>query len=1314
MVDRVDVHSRGSAFLGTVRMERGTRRLNHVFEASCDSTPDAIAVECDGEHVTYRELDQRANRLAHLLIDCGVASGSRVGILLHRSMELYVALLATLKAGAVFVPIDPSSPADRIDYIAGDCGISLVLSTSDFESAASGLSCSVLRLDNLTVARAAAASSRPYVREDEDRVCYVIYTSGSTGRPKGVEVGQESICNFLDVVPDIYGVTSSDRVYQGMTVAFDFSIEEIWPTWARGATLVAGPTDSRRIGSGLAGFLHDNRVTVVYCTPTVLATIDQDLPRVRTLIVGGEACPAELVHRWSGPGRRMLNTYGPTEATVTATWCELVPGRAVTIGRPLPTYHLTLLDTGLRPVPDGEIGEICIGGVGVARRYVGRPDLTAERFLDDPRITGGGRLYRTGDLGRRLLDGDIEYLGRADSEVKVRGHRVDLQEIESVMLEDPAVSAAAVTQNATGDLIAYLASPGADRGEVTSRLSDRLRARLPQYMVPAFVEFVAALPLMPSGKVDRTSLPAPSGTRLISPGGEITAPRGEAETAIAAVWANEFGLEQGKLSVDADFFLDLGGHSLLAARTASALRRLEFTSGVSIADIYAHPTVRGLAGSLGNTDPTATAAPDRPAPRQDRSARVVGVGASQFTSLYLMLALFGAPVAVVLGVNHGVLSAAVIWQLVLVVPATLLLGRLIVPVLGVRLLSGGLAPGTYPLWSRMYVRLWLLQGFLAMAPLGTLSGSPLLPGYLRLLGARVGRRCHIATGALPVPALLDLGDDASIGYGAQLHCSSVAHGWVTIGPVAVGARAFVGANAVLEPGSRISADASLADMAIATTGQVIPAGEHWAGSPSTRQDRADPLLQEMRSRHSPEPSRALRAGYLAVALAVELLPLLLAAPAVALGSWALVAAGPTAGLLVSLLAGPVFVVSSCLLIAAVKRLVLRTTPTGIHPVASGLGLRKWVIDKLLQTSLTVTNSLYSTLYTSAWLRMLGARIGPRAEVSTVSHLDPDLLTLGAESFVADMASVGAATHCHGQIALGRTTVGTRSFIGNAALLRSGSSTGDESLVGVHTIAPADGVPGGTSWLGSPGIRLPRRQDSGQFDDALTFRPRRAQVCERLLIEFFRIVVPGSLIGTMAYLVLLGEAWAARTVTPLALVALAPAVALLGGLATVLAVAAVKWVVVGRYRPRVEPLWSRFVRRTEFVTALYETAAVPALLGMLSGTPMLGPLLRVFGATVGKRSWIATTYLTEFDLVRLGDDVTVGPGTSLQTHLFEDRVMKMSTLALNQGASVGARCVVLYDSVVAENAEVTALSLVMKGERLPENTRWHGIPSRTIP
>ncbi len=342
------------------------------------------------------------------------------------------------------MPLDPAFPADRITFIASDASLRLLITSRAFASVA-GDCCPLLMIDETQKLLEAEAAERPHFSQTADALCYIIYTSGTTGRPKGVAVNHSSICRFIADCTPIYGVQASDRVYQGMTLAFDFSIEEIWPTFAVGATLVAGPNDHSRFGVGLNDFLINQSVTVLCSVPTLLATLERDVPSLRLLLVGGEACPLDLVNRWSRFGRRMLNTYGPTEATVTATWGELRPDKPVTIGRPMPAATIHILDEVLNHVARGEEGEICIGGACVAVGYVNRPELTAERFVPDTFSNApGAKLYRTGDLGRINESGEIEYLGRIDAQIKIRGYRIELDEIEAVLREDAGVAHAAV------------------------------------------------------------------------------------------------------------------------------------------------------------------------------------------------------------------------------------------------------------------------------------------------------------------------------------------------------------------------------------------------------------------------------------------------------------------------------------------------------------------------------------------------------------------------------------------------------------------------------------------------------------------------------------------------------------------------------------------------------------------------------------------------------------------------------------------------------------------------------------------------------
>jgi non-ribosomal peptide synthetase-like protein len=1307
--------------------------LHHFFERSCDARPDAPALVCETEALTYGELEERANRLAHHLIRHGVRPGDRVGLRLDRSASAYVALLAVLKCGAAFVPIDPAFPTDRIAFIAADAGLRLLLCTPT-AAPADPLPCPVQVVDGTTAADEPA--SRPAVADGGNSLAYVIYTSGTTGRPKGVAVTQASICNFLAACTPIYGVTAADRVYQGMTLAFDFSIEEVWPTFAAGATLVAGPTDHRRLGAGLNDFLIDQGITVLCCVPTLLATLERDVPGLRTLLVGGEACPADLVERWARPGRRMLNTYGPTETTVTCTWTELTPGRPVTIGRPLPTYTAHLLDAALNPVPAGEPGEVCVGGPGVAAGYVNRPGLTAERFIPDPfSRRPGARLYRTGDRGRLTPAGEIEYLGRIDAQVKVRGYRIELAEVETVLLDDAGVAAAlaAVVPGEGGvqELAAFVIPHGpADAESLRRRLHDNLRQRLPAYMVPAFIDLLDVLPTLPSGKADRSRLPTPCSPRLGA--GDATGARPETarERELAAAWGAVFG--RAEVPTDADFFLDLGGHSLFAALVASKLRQSPNCRHLSVGDIYRHPTVRGLASHLESTAPPGAGAAMPPPPREVRrhgSVRVLACGAGQFALLYLAFVLLGAPLALWLSRGGAALTDLAAGAATAVAALPVL--SLLLPLLAKWLLIGRFRPGRHPLWGWYYCRWWLVRKLLQAAPLDYLAGSPLLAPYLRLLGYRVGLGCHLGTSKVGLPDLVALGNGVSLGYGTHLEPFLVRDGFLHLAPIRIGDGAFVGTNSVVLLGGRVGAGARVLEQSLVARDQTIPDGETWAGSPSGMV-AADAQLEAMAARNERDRGQrtedrrnascgplssvlcpsglCLLAGFVAGFLLLELLPLLFAAPGVLFlavvsdGDWLRALAWtPVAGL--------IYVLTACVVIAAGKRLVMPTARPGLFPLRSFFGLRKWLADKLMMISLAVTNSLYATLYTLPWLRLLGAKVGRRSEVSTVSNIDPDLLTLGAESFVADLAVIGASRHHAGTIALGATEVGSRSFVGNAALLPGESRLPPGCLVGVQSVPPAGPVEPGTSWLGSPAIFLPRRQDSGKFDESVTFHPPARLVAGRLAVEYLRVTLPAALGYAALLLAGLATVYLADRLTAFPLLLTLPAVYFASALLVVAAVALLKWLVVGRYRPRVEPLWSHFVWRTELITGLYESAAVPWLLGWLTGTPLLRPILRLFGARIGRRVYLETTYLTEFDLVRVGDDAAVAGLTSLQTHLFEDRVMKMSAVTVGPGCTVGPRAVVLYDAVLGAGAELDGLSLAMKGETLPANTHWRGIPAQ---
>ena len=1298
-----------------INQSAAPKRLQHVFEQQASARPMAIAVEHDGQRLTYAELEAYANQLAHLLIHRGAGTGDVVGILLDRSTQTYVALLAVLKCGAAFVPIDPSFPPERVRFIAEDAGIALLLTCARQAAGLTGISCPIVEVDSAASEICSHSNSAPHVVAFGDSVCYVIYTSGTTGRPKGVAVTHSSICNFLSACAPIYGYRSDDRVYQGMTIAFDFSVEEIWPTLMAGATIVAGPNDHRRLGPGLAEFLVEQKVSVMCCVPTLLATLDRDLPSLRLLLVGGEACPRDLVQRWSRPGRRMLNTYGPTETTVTATWAELTPDKPVTIGRPLPTYSVHILNETAHLVSKGEVGEICIGGPGVARGYVRRPDLTAAKFIADPfhPHARGARLYRTGDLGRLTPDGEIEYLGRIDDQVKIRGHRIELAEIESVLLEDAALRNAVVVKvsNAMGDdLAAYVTLAAREDVEATrQRLHAALRTRLPACMVPAYIEVLDEIPVLASGKADRTRLAMPTQPRVKSDPIEHAPPSTPLERELAAAWSKVFGSDE--ISATADFFLDLGGHSLFAAAVVSRLRQTPAFQRMAISDLYANPTIRSLAKFLEAQTP----APARSKPATPRtvhsSARYWSCGVGQMACLYLFLLFAAVPTAIWLAGRQDSVSSLLSAAL-LVGPFAAPLLLFALPVLAKWILIGRFKPGVYPQWGWYYLRFWLVRRLLNLSPLDQLAGSPLLAPYARLLGARIGKGCHFATGQIEAPDLIGIGDGAEIGYGATLQPFVIEGGNLHLGRISIGRDAFIGANVLVLPESTIGDRARVTDQSLVARGQQIPAGQSWSGSPSAQAQGA-PALDAISAQ--PATSRtwpiSLWFGFVLGLILFELLPTLTLIPTLLLYNFFAKRYGAFPAVLAAIPAGPIFVLTVCLLIATGKRVAMPRARAGIFPVRSAFGLRKWLVDKLMDYSLSANNTLYATLYALPFLRFLGARIGKRSEVSTLAHMDPDLLRIDEECFVADDASIGAATYYNGYVALGPAELGRRCFIGNSALVPANTRLGANSLLGVQSVPPGPNVSDGTSWLGSPSLFLPRRQTAEGFDEALTYRPRKRLVACRLAIEFLRVTVPAMLLHAMLFADIALSVLLARHLRVAVLAAILPLAYLATGIVTVGLVAAIKWLVVGRYRPRVEPNWSHFVWRTELITGLYESAALPALGDWLMGTPFMPLMLRLFGSRIGRRVYLATSYVTEFDLVHIGDDAEIEQSASLQTHLFEDRVMKMSTVTIGPRASIGARSVVLYDSSVESDALLEGLSLVMKGETLPARTAWRGIPAQ---
>ncbi|MFZ6030187.1 MAG: amino acid adenylation domain-containing protein [Chloroflexota bacterium] len=608
----------------------GQRCLHELIAGQAARTPDAPAVVFEGQSLSYRELDQRANRLAHHLQTLGVRPETLVGVCMERSLDLVISLLAVLKAGGAYVPLDPDYPAERLVYMLADAAPAVLLTQPAQAAQFAGLAVPTLCLETARETLQQAPTHAPACAALPDNPAYMIYTSGSTGKPKGATNTHAGIVNRLVWMQNQYRLDCSDRVLQKTPFSFDVSVWEFfWPLLA-GATLVVARPGGHKDGDYLAELIDREKITTLHFVPSMLQAflsaerLEHRCTSLRRVICSGEALPYELQERFfQRLPAQLHNLYGPTEAAVDVTYwpCTAQPNgrRVVPIGKPIANTQIYILDRHLHPVPIGAPGELFIGGVGLARGYHNRPDLTAERFVPDPvGETPGTRLYRTGDLCRFLPDGNILFLGRIDHQVKIRGFRIELGEIEAALMEYPAVREAIVLarEDTPGDkrLVAYLVAHGRE-APATGDLRHFLKERLPEHMLPARFIFLDELPLTPSGKADRKALPVPDQTALISEAAFVP-PRNPTEAALVKIWQEVLGL--ARVGVRDNFF-DLGGHSLLATQVLSRLRQA-FQIEMPLRVLFEAPTLEDLAGQVERsqaTHPSAGGPALVPVSRQD-------------------------------------------------------------------------------------------------------------------------------------------------------------------------------------------------------------------------------------------------------------------------------------------------------------------------------------------------------------------------------------------------------------------------------------------------------------------------------------------------------------------------------------------------------------------------------------------------------------------------------------------------------------------------------------------------------------------------
>ncbi|GAA1539453.1 non-ribosomal peptide synthetase [Brevibacterium picturae] len=1273
---------------------REDRTLIDVLLETAGAHGDQPAIDDGRGALSYSELIIEIRDLAFTMAEAGIGPGDKVGIRVPSgSSDLYISILATMMLGAAYVPVDVDDPDERAHTVFAEAAVTGVITAE--------------RAIKSRTDRGPLASSelrRPVPDDD----CWVIFTSGSTGKPKGVAVSHRSAAAFVDAEAAMFcqdePLGPGDRVLAGLSVAFDASCEEMWLAWRHGACLVPAPRALVKSGMDLGPWLSSRGITVVSTVPTLAALWPADsLDAVRLLIFGGEACPPELGRRLSDDSREVWNTYGPTEATVVACGAQLDGSEPVRIGLPLDGWSLAVVDAEGIPVADGQTGELIIGGIGLAR-YLD-PDKDAEKYAPMPTL-GWERAYRSGDLVISDRQGLI-FVGRADEQIKLAGRRIELGEIDAALqaLPDVEGGAAAVKQTPAGTdiLIGYIASSAADPGDRISAWEQALRAELPAALVPRLA-LIDELPTKTSGKVDRNTLPWPMGdVAEAEDSTETFAPEVEW---IAEQWSAVLGSRPG---LDTDFF-SAGGGSLAAAQLVSRVRTQH--PSVTVGDVYAHPRF-GALSTLCHADDGAAATTGRPRRTITRTSR--GMQAFQ-TLLAVPVHILGgvrwvviAMVLANLGSNLGADLPVTPWPVIITLFAVFVTawGRMLISAGAARALMLGIRPGDYPRSGWVHKRLWLAEHIADLAAAVSVASAPWVTWYGKLLGNRIGADADLHS-APPVTGFLTVGEGAAIEPEVDLKGWWVDGDLLRIGTIDVGSDVTIGARSTLMPGTRVG-EGALVEAGSAVTGKVRR-NQIYSGSPAVRIGKAK------KSWPAPPPRRKL--PFLLYALGSQLnaaLPYLAAVPGLALMiavSGIGVVESPWLVLAWSPLIACIWFVCTALFILVSVRILSIGMEEGEFPVRSARGYRVWATERLLDLARDLLFPLYASMLTPWWLRLLGAKVGPGTEISTVIFV-PTMTTIAAGAFLADDTMVASYELGHGWMRAGRAKVGKRAFLGNSGIASPGRRVPKNALVAVLSAAPAKAKKG-SSWLGSPPMQL--RRAAVDADETLTYAPTLGVRSARAFFETLRItsvMVAGALIAavvlTIEFLLgLPGSSGSFLASVGLALLTSGIVMMAAGAVAAGLAIAA-KWICAGPIRAGEHPLWSSFIWRNEVADCFVELIAAPWFARNAVGTPAIVWYLRAMGAKIGHGVWCESYWLPEADLVSLGDNSTINRGCVVQTHLFHDRVMSLDSVELEEGSTLGPNSVILPASSLGTNATVGATSLVMRGEFVPAHAYFSGNP-----
>jgi non-ribosomal peptide synthetase-like protein len=1282
--------------------------LTPIFEKYSDKT----AFIFKEKKLSYEELNNWANAIALQLLNEGVQPGDCVGVWYPRSLELPVAILGILKAGASYIPLDREMPEDRIKKVFTDINVKAYFSDTD-----AGIHCSPLKIVQQPLE---AIPSLPN-HMSPDQWAYVLFTSGSTGNPKGIPISHRNICHLIRSEEDFIEIKDTDIVYQGFSVSFDMWCEEVWISLFSGATIWIADAITVKAIDELSDVLIRNKITVLHAVPSILAIIDE-VPSIRIINTGGEACTKQVQEKWAQPYRTFINSYGPTETTVSSNMAKLTSQDELTIGYPLPNYHIAIVDEHLNILPRGERGEMIISGPGVSKGYFNLPELTEQKFLNNPfPELPGDTIYKTGDAVIIRENGFIDFQGRIDDQIKLRGYRIELGEIETHLNKLPGVSSAAVAvkedSNGQGQLVGYTMM-SSDQSFDENIMRKELAKFLAPYMVPISIINMVEMPRMPSGKIDRKKLPIPDSFTSHEENENIEI-NPEATIEEKLLQTLQWVFPGKDIHLNHDFFTDLGGHSLLAATLVSHLRQKAGIPYASLKDIYENRPLSAYADCLKNKQTSKESVVQEPFTRVS-TLQYYACNLAQTISLLIVFALFSVQIFFPYlsyyyfqlnghGTGIALLSAILLYTLIPPVYSIIIL-------LTKWLVIGKIKEGDYPLWGWYYFRWWLWKTIKRLMPSEFIVETPLYPKYLKLLGVKVHPSAQLSLLPIAAEDLVTIDKNVTTSSGCSIDNASVENGLLKIRKVHIKAHAYLGSSAIVCGDTVIEEFGELQDLSCLNGGKTIGFGEVWDGSPA----------EKIRVKNEEEvkvpalASASKRNKYaLLYACSLFFFPLLIVLPlAPTLYTLYYLDDRSADYSFYYLWQAPILSTIYILLFIAVVSIITRclqyNMKPGIYPVYSFMYYRKWIKDQIFNLSLTIVHPLFASVYISKFYRMMGAKVGKNSEISTASDVSHNLLEIGEGSFIADAVILGEHDVRNEKLILAKTKIGNNSFVGNSGLIPQGYELNDNMLIGVLSKAPSEEQLKNSSekdWFGSPPIGLPSRQKSEGFKDSLTYNPPFGLKLARGIVEGIRIILPQTVIIICSVLFI---AYTSKYLEGKIhhLILFSPFYYLgIVALPSFFLMVLLKWILVGKYKKTEMPMYSLKVWLSEGVTTIYEALPVIFFLDFLRGTMWLPFFMRFLGVKIGKRVWLNTTDITEYDMVTIGDEAMLNEDCGPQTHLFEDRIMKIGSVKIGKQTTINSRTIILYDTEIGDNVNIDALSLIMKGEVLSDNTSWYGSPIR---